>query len=657
MRGYKAVAPLLVALLAVPAVAQDLPVAQPVAQPIARTVPDPLDVAYPGGTIRLEIDASDIQRGVYRVTETVPLASGAGRITLQLPQWLPGAHGPRGPLAELADLKFFADGKVARWERDPVEVYAFHVDLPAGARELTAKFVHTSPLQSSEGRITMTPEMLNLQWEKMSLYPAGHYVRRIRVRPTVIFPHGWMASAALDGGVRTGDRVAWAETDYETLVDSPVFAGLNYREWNLSRRITLHAVADAPDLLKLPSEHVAKLAAMGEEAELLFGRAPFDRYQFLVALTDRLGGIGLEHLRSTEIQLEPRTFVDWAGMDWDRNVLPHEFVHAWNGKFRRPATMWTPDYREPMRDSLLWLYEGQTQFWGLVLAARSGVQTRDTVLAMFATQAGYYSEQPGREWRSVADTTNDPIFAARKPKPYASLTRGEDYYNEGALVWLEADQIIRAGTGGRRGLDNFALDFFAHPGGDVRHSTYQFDDIVKALNTVRPYDWAGFLRGRMDLPGLPPPLAGIERAGYRLVWREEPNSYDKARMDDSRTLNLYHSLGFTVDRDGAVSATRWNGPAFNAGLVNGAKIVAVNGVAFDMDRFKAAITAAKTSGSPIELLTRRGDRFVSVPVAYRGGLRWPWLERTVPGKPAPFDQLLAARRRTMTTPGNISSVN
>jgi len=657
MRGYKAVAPLLVAFLpAHLAAAQDIPVAQPVAQPIARTVPDPVDAPYPGGTIRLDIDAGDVQRGVYRVTETVPIAPGTRRITLQLPQWLPGAHGPRGPLAELADLRFFVDGKAVPWERDPVEVYAFHVDLPAGASELTAKFVHTSPLQTSEGRISMTPEMLNLQWEKMSLYPAGHYVRRIRVKPTVTLPRGWTASAALDGQVKNGDRVTWAETDYETLVDSPIFAGSHYRAWSLGRRITLHAVADEPDLLTLAPENLARLSALGEEAELLFGRPPFDRYEFLVALSGRLGGIGLEHLRSTEIQLEPRAFADWAALDWDRNVLSHELVHAWNGKFRRPAAMWTPDYRQPMRDNLLWVYEGQTQFWGHVLAARSGVQTRETVLAMFATQAGYYSEQPGREWRSIEDTTHDPIFAARKAKPYASLTRGEDYYNEGALVWLEADQIIRAGSGGRRGLDDFALAFFAHPGGDLRQSTYEFDDVVKALNAVHPYDWAGFLRSRMEAAGLPAPLAGIERAGYRLVWREEPNSYDKARMEDNRTLNLYHSLGFTVDRDGAVSATRWNGPAFNAGLVNGAKIVAVNGVAFEMDRLKKAIAAAKTARDPIELLTRRGDRFVTVPVSYRGGLRWPWLERSVAGKPAPFDQLLAPKRRVVAAVRNNSSV-
>ncbi len=630
--------------------AQTAPAA-PMALPIPRTIPDAQDVPYPGGAIRLDIDATDVGRGVYRVVETIPVAEGTRRLTLLLPEWLPGHHAPRGPIAELADLRFLVDGKAVSWSRDAVDVYAFHVDLPAGTREVVARFVHTSPLQTSEGRITMTPEMLNLQWEKMSLYPAGHYVRQVRVRPTVTLPRGWSAAAALDGKAVSGDRVSWAETDYETLVDSPIFAGQHFRKWDLGNTITLNAVADAPGQLNLAAANAQRLAALSDEAMALFGRAPFDRYEFLVALSDRLGSIGLEHLRSSENQLEPRAFVDWPGYDWDRNVLPHELVHAWNGKYRRPAELWTPDYRQPMRDNLLWVYEGQTQFWGWVLAARSGVQTRDTVLGMIAGQAGLYSDQPGREWRSVEDTTLDPIIAARKPKPYASLTRGEDYYNEGALVWLEADQVIRAGTGGRKGLDDFARAFFAHTGKGERQATYGFDDVVAALNAVYPSDWATFLRTRLEAPGQPVPLAGIERGGYRLVWKDRPNPYDEARMADGKSLNLYHSLGIALDRDGAVTSSRWGGPALNAGVVTGARIVAVNGVAYDQDTLRNAIAQAKGGAKPIELLVRRGDRFLTVPLAYYGGLRWPWLERAPGAKGvAPLDQLLAPRRPAAPLP-------
>ena len=646
MRGKIAVLPL-VATLSLPALslsvvadAQDGPAAAAIP---AQAVPDAADTDYPGGTIRLDIDASDTQRGVYRVVETIPLAAGTRRITLLFPQWLPGTHGPRGPLAELVDLKFSVDGKPVSWRRDPVEVHAFHVELPEGARALEARFLHTSPLENDEGRITMTQEMLNLQWEKMTLYPAGHYVRRIRIKPSVTLPRGWSAATALDGKAVSGGQVTWDETDYETLVDSPIFAGRYFRQWDLGGGATLDAVADEPEQLELKPENAATLTALVQEAVTLFGRPPFDRYALLVALTDRMGGIGLEHLRSSENQLEPKNFIDWRGHDWDRNVLAHELTHAWNGKYRRPARLWTPDYRTPMQDNLLWVYEGQTQFWGMVLAARSGLQSREIVLGMLAAQAGKYAEQPGRQWRSVEDTTLDPVFAARKPKPYASLARDEDYYNEGALIWLEADQVIRAGTGGRKGLDDFARAFFAHPGDGSRVRTYEFGDVVAGLRAVYPYDWETFLRRRIEAAGQPAPLAGIEKAGYRLVWKDEPNPYDKARMDASRTLGLMHSLGLALDSDGDVTAVQWNGPAFNAGLVNGTRIVAVNGTAYDADRLKKVIAAAKSANRPVELLVKRGNRYLTVPVTYSGGLRWPWLER-VGGGPAPLDRLLAPRR-------------
>ena len=647
MRSLISSAALLAALsLSSPAFAQSAPNGAdgPIAPPIAQTVPDPQDTPYPGGTIGLDIDASDTQRAAYRVTQTFPVAAGARRLTLLFPQWLPGTHGPRGPLAELVDLRFFADGKPVAWRRDPVEVYAFHIDLPEGTKQLVAKFVHASPLAAGEGRITVTPDMLNLQWEKMSLYPAGHYIRRIRIKPTVTFPKGWTAATALDGQTGSGETVRWAETDYETLVDSPIFAGVHFRKWDLGSKVTLNVVADEPELLNAAPENVAKLSAMVDEAIATFGRPAFDRYEFLLALSNRIGGIGLEHLRSSENQMEPKNFTDWSAMDYDRNVLPHEFAHSWNGKYRRPARLWTPDYRTPMQDNLLWVYEGQTQFWGQVHAARSGVQSKDIVLGMMANAAGNYAEQPGRAWRSVEDTTFDPVFAARKAKPYVSLARSEEYYSEGSLVWLEADQIIRAGTGGRKGLDDFARAFFSYKD-NGRVSTYEFDDVVSTLNGVHAYDWATFLRTRIEGTGLPAPLAGIERGGYRLVWKEEPNPFDKARMDESKNLSLVHSIGLTLDREGAITGTRWDSPAFNAGLVTGTKVIAVGGRAYDHEKLKQAITDAKTSGRPIELLVKRGDRFMTVPVTYKGGLRWPWLERA-PGKGTNtgLDQLLAPRR-------------
>ncbi len=630
--------------LALAAPALSAPLSAPTAVPLSQQVPDAADTPYPGGTMTLDIDATDTLRGVYRVTQTVPVAPDTQRLTLLFPQWLPGNHGPRGPLAELVDVTFTANGQLLRWKRDPVEVNAFHIDIPAGTKDVVARFIHTSPLQSSEGRITMTQEMLNLQWEKMSLYPAGHYVRQIRVKPSVTVPAGWTVAGALDGVKHEGDRWSWDETSYEILVDSPLFAGKHFAKWDLGQNVTLNVVADKPEQLAAKPEQIDLHRNLVTEARLAFGANHFDRYEFLLALTDRMGGIGLEHHRSSENQLEPGAFTDWDKYDFDRNLLPHEFSHSWSGKFRRPARLWTPDYRQPMQGDMLWTYEGQDQFWGLVLAARSGLQAKDTVLGMLASWAGNFAEQPGRRWRSVEDTGSDPVFAARKPKPFSSLSRNEDYYTEGALTWLEIDQIIRQGTGGKKSIDDFAKLFFGMRDGDYGQIAFEVDEIVTKLGQVYPYDWAKLIDQRINTPGQPAPVKGIELGGYRLVWKEEPNPYMKAVMSDSKSLNLTNSIGLVIDKDAKVTATQWDGPAFKAGIVSGATILAVNGIGYSQDELKKAITAAKT-GAPLELLTKRGDRFITYAIDYKGGLRWPWLERVAAGKaPTGLDLLLTAKR-------------
>jgi len=478
----------------------------------------------------------------------------------------------------------------------------------------------------------------------MSLYPAGYYVRQIRVQPSVTIPQGWTAAAALDGLKVTGNQLSWAETSYEILVDSPIFAGKYFQKWDLGQNVTLNVVADKPEQLAAKPEYIALHRNLVTEARLAFGANHFDRYEMLLALTDRMGGIGLEHHRSSENQLEPGAFTEWDKYDWDRNLLPHEYAHSWSGKYRRPARIWTPDYRQPMQGDMLWTYEGQDQFWGTVLAARSGLQSKDVVLGMLANWAGNFSVQPGRRWRSIEDTGSDPVFAGRKAKPFSSLSRNEDYYTEGALIWLEIDQIIRAGTGGTRSIDDFAKAFFGMNDGDYGQVPFEVDEIVAKLNAVHPYDWAKLIQTRINTPGQPAPLRGIELGGYKLVWKEEPNPYDKGRYEDQKVLSLTYSLGITLDKDAKVTATQWGSPAFEAGVVSGAKLIAVNGAAYDKDALKKAITAAK-DGAPLEVLFQRGDRFETVKLTYRGGLRYPWLERAVPGTaPTGLDLLLTAKR-------------
>ena len=629
-------------LLTSPALAQR---SMPTAIPVVQGVPDAKDVPYPGGTITLDIDATDIARGLFRVTQNVPVAPGTKNLILQLPQWVPGGHSPRGTIDQLVDVKFYADGKLLHWWRDPVEVFAFHVDVPAGARSVVAKFVHTSPLQSSEGRITMTPEMLNLQWNLMSLYPAGYYTRQIKYKPTVTFPEGWQVAAALDGKQVSGNKVTWDVIDYEALVDSPIFAGANFKRFDLGRGVFMNVVADKPELLDIKPEHLATYKALVEEAWANFGALHFDHYDFLLALTDRMGGIGLEHHRSSENAMMPKAWTEWKDMDWARNVISHEFTHSWDGKFRRPDKLWTPDYRQPMQGNLLWVYEGQTQFWGYVLAARSGIQSKEAILGAFAANAGMFTQWSGRDWRSVEDTGFDPVISGRRPKPYASINRNEDYYTEGALMWLEADQIIREGTKGKKGLDDFAKAFFGIKNGDWGEVVYNFKDVAAALNGVYAYDWEAFLDKHMNQPGQPAPLAGIEKGGYKLVWKDTPNSYDKGRFAAAKALSLAHSLGIVLNREGVITSTLWNSPAFDASLVTGTKIVAVNGATYSEDALKAAITAAKGNDRPITLVTQRGEKVATVVLNYHDGLRYPWLERAGDGKePAGLDLLLAPRR-------------
>jgi len=595
------------------------------------------DVPYPG-TLTLDVDATDTARGIFRVRETIPVAS-AGRMTLRYPQWLPGNHAPTGPIPALAGLRITGNGQPIAWQRNPRDVYAFDLDVPAGVGTLDLAFEFLSPTESDQGRVVMTPEMLNLQWEKVALYPAGHYTRQIMIRPSVTLPAGWTGIAALDGETREGNRLTYAVTSFETLVDSPMFAGRHYRKWDLGNDVDLNVFADRPEDLAATPEQIAAHRAIVDQTIKAMGSKHFDRYEFLLALSDEMSGIGLEHHRSSENGVPRNYFTDWANTGSTRGLLPHEFVHSWNGKFRRPAGTWTPDYRTPMQNNLLWVYEGQTSFWDVVLGARSGVVPKDVALGEIASTAATYSTQPGRAWRPLADTTHQPIMAYRTPSAFSSYQRGTDYYSESALIWIEVDQLIREKTRGRRSMDDFARAFFGIRNGDWGVVTYTFDDVVRTLNGVVPHDWEGFLRSRVEQLAAVP-VEGIRRGGYRLVWKYEPNAYDASRMKRAKSLDLSHSLGLTIGRGGAVGNVIWDSPVFRQGVTGSASIVAVNGREYSDDEIKGAIKAARGGREPIRLLLKEGSRYRTIDVAYHDGLRFPHLEKAVSGT-APLDRLLA----------------
>jgi predicted metalloprotease with PDZ domain len=612
---------------------------RPEAIPAVPQVPQSKDVPYPG-TIRLDVDATDVTRGIFRVKESIPVDK-VGPMTLLFPKWLQGNHAPRGEIEKLDGLVITANGKPVSWRRDPFDVYAFHIDVPQGAKAIDLAFQFLSATLSSQGRVVMTPAMLNLQFNSVSLYPAGYYARQIPIQATVKYPDGWRAFSGLPSTVAAG-VYRYEKTDYEVLLDSPVFAGKYVRQEQLAPDVRLNIVADeAADLAATPAQ-IDTHRRLVDQAVKLFGAQHYDKYEFLFALSDKMGGIGLEHHRSSENGADPDYFTKWNDGPGRRNLLAHEFTHSWNGKFRRPAGLWTPDPNTPTRNDLLWVYEGQTQFWGYVLGARSGLFTKQETLDALASIAATLDQRPARQWRDLQDTTYDPIISARRPKGWVSWQRSEDYYNEGMLIWLEVDATLRRLTNGQRGMDDFARAFFGIRDRDWGTVTYTFDDIVRTLSGIAPYDWAGLLNARLFEHAEGAPMKGFTDSGYKLVYTPEPTPFFKDAEKRSKGTDLSYSGGLSVDKDRKISSVIWNGPADKAGLTVGTELVAVNGKPWSADAMKEAITAAASAKEPIQLLVRNFDQYREVSLDWHGGLRYPRLEKFGTGEGA-LDRLLAPK--------------
>jgi predicted metalloprotease with PDZ domain len=614
------------------------------AQNAASSIPQPQDVAYPG-TIKLEVDATNLNQRIFRVRETIPAQPGP--LTLLYPMWVPGGHTPRNAIDKIAGITFKANGQKLEWKRDPLEVAAFHIDVPAGATEVVAEFDYLTPTGGGQGRVVMTPNMLNLQFLSAALYPAGHYTHRIMVDPRVTYPTGWTAFTALHEDGRSGDTVDYKDVPFDILVDSPVYAGRYAKNIDLTPAggkvpVKLGVIADAAKYLETKPKQIELHKAMVEQALKLYGAQHYDHYQFLFSLSGQMGGNGLEHQRSSENGVGTDYFTGWNEKIGFSDLLPHEYTHSWNGKYRRGKDLWTPNFNVPMQDSLLWVYEGQTQYWGNVLAARSGMRPLPASIDALALVAATYAEnRPGLTWRNVQDTTNDPIIASRAPRAYRNYQMSEDYYSGGQMIWLEADALIRSRTGGRKSLDDFAKAFFGVNDGEWEtQNTYTFEDVVATLNGILPYDWASFLRERLD--GRKGLTGGIEAAGWKLVFKDTPNAYAKGASRGGGGDFVY-SLGLSIGKDGSVGDVRWDSPAFNAGIGTGATIVAVNGQAYDKDVLEDAVKAAKTDKAPIELMVKEFDLYRTVKLDYHGGLRYPHLER-IEGKPDYLTPILTARK-------------
>jgi predicted metalloprotease with PDZ domain len=596
------------------------------------SIPAPRDQPY-AGMLTVNVDLTDAPHRVFRVHETIPVKPGAFK--LFYPEWIPGEHAPSGPIENIAGLIITANGKQLAWRRDLRDMYTLNLDVPAGVSQLDLQFQFLAPAPGHGSLFgasaSSTPNLVDIEFNQVAFYPAGYYTRQIHIQPTVQLPHGWKFGTALQLESQSGNVLHFKPVTFNNFVDSPLIAGQHFNRVNLApgARVPVHlnVVGDQADDIKLTDKQLTQQRAVVRQTNLLFGAHHYDHYDFLLTLSDHTGHFGLEHHQSSDDRLPANFFTDDDMHMLAASLMPHEFVHSWNGKFRRPADLWTPNFNVKEQDDLLWVYEGLTDYWCSVLTARAGLwspaQYRDAMAVMDASM----SYRTGRTWRSLQDTADAAPLTYFGGSGWINWRRGTDFYPEGQLLWLDVDTKIRELSGGKHSLDDFAHAFYGMDNGSYVTKTYTFDDVVNTLNQVQPYSWAKFLHKRLNYTGPNLPEHGIARAGWKLVYTAKPNAMTKAMESVRHSVDMAYSIGLSASRSGRINDVQWNGPAFKAGLVPGLTIVAVNGKAYSLDALKDAVTAAKTNQAPIALLVKNIDMYTTVGVDYHQGLRYPHLVR------------------------------
>jgi predicted metalloprotease with PDZ domain len=598
----------------------------------------------PLAPIRLAVDATEAPRRILHVREELAVSPGA--LTLVYPKWIPGYHVPSGPIADLTGLHLSANGHAVAWQRDALDMYAFHCRVPARASRLEMTF---DRIGSGSGRFSsgrpMTSQLAVLEWNGLVLYPAGRAVDDVTVAAQLRLPAGWTCASAL-AAVREGaDGIEFAPVSLTTLVDSPVQAGAH------RRRITLRApgppvavdlACDSDAGLAVSPEMVAQWEQLVAEAVALFGATHYRHYDFLATLSDGLDEIGVEHHESSDDRAAERALVDAELRLWNASLFPHEYVHSWNGKHRRPADMVVADFQQPVKTDLLWVYEGLTDYLDLVLTARSGLATVEQQCQRLACEAGELDRTVGRTWRPLEDTAIGTPIIFGGPSTWRSWRRGADYYEEGDLVWLEADVIIRQRSAGKRSLDDFCRSFLGGSSGPPGVLPYTLDDLVKALGQVAPWDWRGFFEERLTSTSKRAPLGGIEGSGWRLAWGDSASEYERAEEGDRGRVDLRFSLGLVLDKEGAITDVVPGSVAADAGLAPGMKVIAAGGRRFGVDRLRAILRAGKNGAEPLELLAEDGDFVRTFRLDWHGGDLHPILMRD-PSKPDLLAEILRPR--------------
>ena len=605
----------------------------------------------------LDVDLRDAPRHIFHASLTLPVQPGP--LTLVYPKWIPGEHSPTGPILDFTGLKFTAGGKEVQWRRDDVDMYAFHLDIPPGVSQLRASYDYLSPAEptGSRERPSSTEKFAILNWYMVTLYPQGPKSDDLTYVATLRLPPNWKYGTALPVARESTDTIEFSPASLTTLIDSPVISGFYLRHIDLSPGQTpphaVHIVADGPGPLEATPPEVQHLRQLVAETGVLFGTRHYRRYDFLLTLSDRMPPDGVEHHESSDDRTEEAYFLEPELFE-SSELLPHEFTHSWNGKYRRPVGLATPDYQTPMKGQLLWVYEGLTQYYGVMLAARSGLMPPEMFREYVASTAAYLDDRPGRAWRDLQDTAVAAQTLYSSPQEGSSWRRSVDYYDEGLLIWLEADTIIRKQSNDKKSLDDFCRKFFGGENTGPKVVPYAFDDVVAGMNEVAEFDWRGFFTEHLKSHGPGTPLVGIENSGWRLAFTDVANEYEHVDEVAGQQLNLQFSLGFLVHGSGGEDSDRIldvipGSPAAIAGMAPGMRLIAVNGRKWSPEILRDALRRAKNSEDTIDLLAQNGDFFATYHVDYHGGERHPHLE-PISGKPDLLSEIAKMKAPAVPVP-------
>jgi predicted metalloprotease with PDZ domain len=597
-------------------------------------------------TVTIAVDATAAPRKIFHASLKIP--ASPGDLTLYYPKWIPGEHAPDGPVIDLAGLKFAAGGKILKWRRDLVDGFTIHVEVPAGISEISAELDFLSPAIFEGGfsaGSSATDKLAVISWNQVLLYPKGWQSDDINYSASLKLPDGWKFGTPLPVASHSGNEIKFATVSLTTLVDSPVITGEFLKVVPLAQDpvTEMDIAADSAAALEAPAEVWDHYKHLVEQAQRLFGAHHYRDYHFLYTLSDHVAHFGLEHHESDDSRVDERALVDDASRKLSASLLPHEYVHSWNGKYRRPADLATPDYEQPMQDDLLWVYEGLTNYLGFVLTARSGLltaeQDRDD-LAITADMLDHHT--PGRVWRNLQDTADAAPQLYFAPRAWQSWRRGTDFYDEGTLSWLWADVIIRQQTKGAKSLDDFCELFHGAPSTGPMVKPYTFDDVVSALNQIAPYDWRGFWTERLTNHGPGAPLGGVEGSGWKVVYDEIPSEMLTGSASMNRTVPAALAFGLLLNEDGTISDVTEGLPAAKAGIGPGMKLVAVNGRRFSPEILRDAVKATKNGNAPLDLLVENTDYYKTYKIDYHGGEKYPHLVRD-DSKPDLLSEILKAK--------------